>query len=344
MKNACLTAVLTAGCLVRVEAADRAEIVDVRRIWDKAPHCAFTDLIRHRNRWYCVFREGPRHAGESIGVGRVLTSADGVEWDSAAILAAEGDVRDPKISVTPDDRLMVVAGCCQYRRETGREYSPGQPYQTLAWFSRDGTTWEPPREIGDPGWWLWRVTWHAGRCYGFAKTADFACRLYRGDAEARTALWSDNVFGAGSKQKGSEASLLFLADGQALCVMRGKDAAGGDDAKASLGRSHPPYKEWTWQPLEMRIGGPQVAAMPDGRIVVAGRFYGKPREARLWWLDPASGRLDHFLTLSQESDSSYCGLVFHEKLLWVSYYSGTKQTAAVYLARVKLPPRDGRND
>lgn len=327
-----------AGCVGGVQAADRAEIVDVRKIWDKAPHCAFTDLIRHRDRWFCVFREGPGHGGETIGIGRVLTSENGLDWESAAALTAEGDVRDPKLSVTPNGRLMIVAGVRQYRREAGRAYPPGMPCQTLAWFSLDGKNWEMPREIGDPGWWLWRVTWHQGSFYGMGKNDDYACRLYRGDGDGQTAIWSENVFGAGSKQLGSEASLLFLADGQALCVMRGKDAAGGDDAKALLGRSNPPHKEWAWQPLETRIGGPHLAAMPDGRIVVAGRYYGKTRETRLWWLDPASGRLDHFLTLSQDYDASYCGLVFHDGLLWVSYYSGTKQKAAIYLARVKLPP------
>jgi hypothetical protein len=31
-------------------------------------------------------------------------------------------------------------------------------------------------------------------------------------------------------------------------------------------------------------------------------------------------------------------LVFHDGLLWVSFYSGTKKNTAVYLATVRLPP------
>lgn len=31
-------------------------------IWDAAPHNAFTDLIRWKNRWYCASREGTAHS------------------------------------------------------------------------------------------------------------------------------------------------------------------------------------------------------------------------------------------------------------------------------------------
>ncbi len=334
-----MAAIIASGALASGGAEPGAERVSVRKIWDAAPHNAFTDLIRFQGRWYCVFREGPVHASESIGAGRIIASADGIHWESVATLKADGDVRDPKLCLTPDGRLMATAGASLYRRQPGRSYPRGEPYQTLAWYSRNGTEWDGPAEIGDPGWWIWRITWREGAFYGIGKPADFASpRLYRGTEDARPAVWSENMFGAGSDRRGSEASLLFLADGRALCVMRGKDAAGGDDAKAMLGRSNPPYKEWEWQSLEFQIGGPHLAVMPDGRIVVAGRYYGKPRETRLWWLDPTSGRLDHFLTLSKDYDASYCGLVFHDGLLWVSYYAGTKQKAAIYLAKVNLPP------
>jgi len=52
-------------CLLSVTAkADDTsglQLVEARRIWGKAPHNAFTDLIRFKDRWYCVFREGKGH-------------------------------------------------------------------------------------------------------------------------------------------------------------------------------------------------------------------------------------------------------------------------------------------
>ena len=46
----------------------------------------------------------------------MLESADGKAWTSVALIAEEGiDLRDPKLSITPDDRLMIVAGGSVYQ-------------------------------------------------------------------------------------------------------------------------------------------------------------------------------------------------------------------------------------
>src|SRR5690606_6849374 len=88
----------------------KAEIVSVEKIWDRAPHNAFTDLIRWRDQWYCAFREGKGHAGDR-GVLRILTSKDGDNWEPAAVLSDDVyDLRDANLSITVDNRLMAVGG------------------------------------------------------------------------------------------------------------------------------------------------------------------------------------------------------------------------------------------
>ena len=135
-------------------------IVSVTRIWDGGAHNAFTDLIRWRDRWYCTFREGDAHVGGDGRI-RVLVSTDGERWTSAALVGETGiDLRDPKLSITPDDRLMIVAGGSVYE---GKRYLGRQP---RVMFSRDGTTWSDPERVLEEGDWLWRVTWHDGRAYG----------------------------------------------------------------------------------------------------------------------------------------------------------------------------------
>ena len=62
-------------------AEDSIKLVEVKKIWDRAPHNAFTDLIRFQDRWFCVFREGKNHVSPD-GALRVLTSPDGVKWES----------------------------------------------------------------------------------------------------------------------------------------------------------------------------------------------------------------------------------------------------------------------
>ena len=55
------------------------EVIEVKKIWDKAPHNAFTDLIRWNDRFCCVFREGRGHACTD-GKTRVLKSNNAETW------------------------------------------------------------------------------------------------------------------------------------------------------------------------------------------------------------------------------------------------------------------------
>jgi hypothetical protein len=62
----------TLATIVQAEDPGGLQLVESRRIWDKAPHNAFTDLIRFKDRWYCVFREGKGHVSPD-GALRVIT-------------------------------------------------------------------------------------------------------------------------------------------------------------------------------------------------------------------------------------------------------------------------------
>src|SRR5262245_44914769 len=97
---------ISAGKSTRAgQAAPR--LLVVRKIWDAAPHNAFTDLVRFQGGWYCAFREGQAHVSPD-GALRVITSRDGERWESAARITWDnGDLRDAKLSITPDGRLML---------------------------------------------------------------------------------------------------------------------------------------------------------------------------------------------------------------------------------------------
>src|SRR5215210_8523060 len=66
-------------------------LVAVEKIWDQAPHNAFTDLIRFNDRWVCAFREAPAHKG---GVKdsriRVIELSNTKAWTSV------GELNDPR--------------------------------------------------------------------------------------------------------------------------------------------------------------------------------------------------------------------------------------------------------
>lgn len=303
--------------------------VEVRKIWDQAPHNAFTDLARFQGRWYCVFREGTAHVSPD-GALRVIASADGDRWESVALFrSATADLRDAKFSVTPDGVLMLNAGAALHPPAPAR-------HRSLAWFSSDGTSWAGPVEIGEPDVWIWRVVWHKRKAYGlgYSTAEEKFTRLYISRDGRKYGTWVERLFEADYP---NEASMLFLGDGTALCLLRRDGAA----ATAQLGFARPPYRHWRWKNLAVRIGGPHLLRLPGGRIVAAVRLYGGEPigQARtsLCWVDPAAGTLTEFLALPSGGDTSYAGLVFHDSLLWVSYYSSHEHKASIYLARIKFP-------
>lgn len=323
---ALLVAAATASEERALEPADTGEarLVSVQRIWDRAPHNAFTDLVYFKRRWFCVFREGASHASPD-GAVRVITSAEGTHWESCArITAANADLRDPKIVETPDHRLMLT---------TAAAMRPPAPFshQTLACFSRDGRHWGDPVKIGDPNLWLWRITWHGGTAYsvGYDTAGERFARLYASaDGRIFQAL-VDRLFDQGSP---NESALVFLKDGTGLCLLRRDGPAGS----AQLGVARPPYRTWRWQDLGQRLGGPNLLALPDGRLVVAARVYAPAARTALLWLDPHSDRLRECLALPSGGDCSYPGLAWHDGLLWVSYYSSHAGKASIYLAKIRF--------
>lgn len=307
-----------------IVAADKPQLVSVAKIWDKAPHNAFTDLVRFQDKWFCVFREGKGHVSPD-GALRVIASVDGKEWGSAALIQSpNSDLRDAKITVTPDGRLMLAGAEALHDKAK-------KTHQSLVWFSRDGRTWTERHDIGDPDFWLWRVTWHKDRAYGigYGCGKDQSVRLYSSTDGKKFDTVVERLFDAGYP---NETSLVFDGD-TCHCLLR-RD---GKPATGMLGVARPPYVKWEWKDLGVKIGGPHLIRLPDGRYLAAVRLYDGKHRTSLCWLGPEMGKLTECLKLESGGDTSYAGLVWHDDLLWVSYYSSHEGKTSIYLAKVKLP-------
>ena len=106
------------------EGADTS--VPAEMIWEEGVHNAFGDIIRFKNNYYVSFREGINHVGsENNGKVRIIRSRDGKKWESAALLQIDGiDLRDPKISVTPENKIMVTMAGAVFKEGMAQQLFP----------------------------------------------------------------------------------------------------------------------------------------------------------------------------------------------------------------------------
>ncbi len=325
--------------------AEEPKLLEAVKIWDQGKHNAFTDLIRWREKWYCAFREADAHVGGD-GKLRVLESADGKTWQPVGLVEEEGiDLRDPHLSITPDDRLMMVGGGSVYK---GTKTIMGR--QPRVTFSKDGRVWTAPQRVLTEGEWLWRVTWNAGKCYGISYNASARTTQEAQDAakenkpvSSEPAEWklklvvSDDgitykiISHLGVPGHPNESTLRFMPDGELLAMVRRE----GGDKMGWIGSSKPPYKDFSWTETKHRFGGPNFLRLPDGNLWATSRLSNPKAQTTLARM--TSKTYEPVLTLPSGGDTSYAGMVWHDGLLWVSYYSSHEGKSSIYLAKVEVP-------
>ena len=304
----------------------------VEQIWSNGQHCAFTSLIEFKGMYYCSFREGFSHIfdenGNAEGKIRILASRNGKKWESVALIGKEGyDLRDPKLSVTPDGRLMVSLGGSIYREKKLVDA------HSHVMFSEDGKTFtEPvpvvidPRVKGDLNW-IWRVTWHKGVGYGMSyDREDSISLLSTTDGINYSLIKTESMEGFPN-----ETTIRFGKDDSMRMIIR-RDKG---DKKAKLAVSRPPYTEWGYVDLPMYVGGPDF--IHTDKISVAGGRWMEDRTRPRTVLSTNFFLGGPEMTLPSGGDNSYPGLLVVGDELWVSYYS-THETpkASIYLAKIPI--------
>lgn len=313
--------------------------VQISMIWNQGKHNAFTDLVRFQGAFYCSFREGTGHVPGNHGKDgqvRILRSVRGKKWRSVALLSAPGiDLRDPKLSVTPDGRLMVIMGGTDYDGTTMRKRVPH-----VAYSGKSGKSFSAPAPVVvdesiRTDWdWLWRVTWQGTSGYGViyqAQEGDWGLHLVKTqDGKHYESVHSFEIGG-----KPNEATIRFSPSGEMYMVLRRE----GADRKGYLGRSQAPYTDWQWEDLGFRLGGPDMILLPDGRCVLGSRVYEEGRYATALFQRNAAGHFEEWVRFPSGGDTSYPGLCWTGKELWVSYYSshegaGHEDQTWIYLARL----------
>jgi hypothetical protein len=298
-------------------------IESVNCVWDKGAHNAFTDLTLYKGVWYCAFREASSHA-LSEGIVRILTSTDFIHWDEQSLLGESGfDFRDPHFFLPQAASLSLVLGATALHdgRYTGRHSRLYQLDSSNTWIFRC--------RIGRDGDWLWRASSFASCSYSVSYRLPSPRRwTVHFMASTDTLDWND-VCRLPVSGLPNECALAFKPDGTAVLLLRRERGK----AFALQGTAKPPYTRWKWRNLGVRIGGPQLIQLSDGRLLAGYRkIVGSDATTVLSWLEKDS--LHEAIELPSSGDCSYPGLVEHDGAVYASWYSSHRGKPSIYTAQI----------
>jgi hypothetical protein len=332
-----LLLVLPAAAQKPPPAGERADILTVRKIWDKSRHSSGTDIFRWKNLWYVCFRTGdtPFGAGGQV---QMLASFDTITWSPVSVISEKDvDLREPKLSVTKEDRLILFVEGVTYDRG---QIATKQPRVTT---STDGRNWVPLQKYLINGEWLWRPFWHEKeeRFYGASyhthpntpgpkPEKEWAIKLHSsldGKVWQLAALWP-TLTGLPK-----DCTTRLLPDGSMVALVSRE----GGDRLGMVGKSSAPYKDWTWQPLTVPLGSPNFIVLPDGRLIGASLGFGATPGAHVVLFELKDGKFEPLIELPSTADCGHPGLAWHEDQLIVTYHSSHEGgQAAIYFAKVRL--------
>jgi hypothetical protein len=313
-------------CSSTKKMADAEFKPEVKRIWATSPHSAFTSLVRFNNAFYVTFREADKHVGGIDGKIRVIKSADGNNWESVALLEKSTvDLRDPQISITPDKRLMLSIGGSIYDPQERMKLLGMNPQVSFS--DAAGKSFSEAEKVtvtpaGDRNW-IWRVTWHKGVGYGLSYVQNGLYLMKTTDGKQFERLNKLDIDGYPN-----ESTIRFDDKDQLYAMVRREQG----DKMGIIAKSAPPYNNWTYQKMSLRLGGPNFLFFNKGKNLVVGtRLWDEPGGPITGILiTDLDGKILKTFKLPSGGDTSYPGLQFHDGKLYVTYYSSHEEKSAIY--------------
>lgn len=343
--SACLLISLSATAEDRLP---DVEVQNVRKVPHNGEHNAFTDLIRWKDKIWLTFRSCPDgHMVFPTSKVVVMSSADeGKTWELEHRFSVEKrDVRDPHFLAFQGKLLIYTGTWYSGEGELPRDQYDLNKHLGYAVFTEDGQEWSEPHQLeGTYGHYIWRAASHDGKAY-------LCGRRKRNYSEDETGAGGTAIVESAMLQsedglnwrfhtlfqedRGNETAFLFEPDGNMLSVSRSRTNI------AVLGRSRPPYLEFSRVDLPEHIGGPLLAKWGPHTLVGGRRTTDNGPKTTLYWLKENS--LIPFAQLPSGGDNSYPGFVeLKDGRGLVSWYSTHekdekgKPYTAVYLADLEL--------
>ena len=302
---------------------DAQELFQSKIIWDKAPHCAFTSLLKYNNSLFLAFREGKSHVdrnGGDDGIIRILKSNDGENWNSIDEICIDGyDLRDPQLSVSPLGILTL--------NFVAATYADGHPTSYNTYFSEmKSERFGKPEMIRTPlqNNWIWRIHWYKGKAYGF-NYIDTYDLLSSDDGKVFSMIRS---FGLPGKSTETD----FIYDDRDFVIVDNRDNTTGLIGKGSIETG-----KIKWFDSKIQFVGPILFRVNPNTILFLASVYVTPRklEQRIYQLKGTS--LHHVASLPSSADCGYMGAAIYKKRLYISYYSTVEPgKVAIYISKIPL--------
>lgn len=286
------------------------------KIWESNKYCAFTDLVEYNNIYYCCFRESDGHLPSSVenyGKIRILSSSDGLKWQSAVLVEdSKYDLRDPKLEVTSDGRLMLLVGCSSFDNQGFFNFRKTKVAFSMSDLSELSNLQEiqlgKARQFNNL--WLWRSIWHEGKAYGVAYLPNNKSVLLKSiDGVNYTEVTQFEL-----PMTTNEAGIVFRSNGNMVTVIRDNNSNG------YIGEAEPPYDKWLWKPLNIGVHCPKMIIVDD-YIFLAIRNT-SAGSVSLQYIRPEDDlNINNLYNIPIKGDMGYPGIVNDGSNILISYYS-----------------------
>lgn len=323
----------------QLKAQPKSETIEIKKIWDSGGHNAFTDITYFKGKLFIVFREADGHIPNEDNTGngkiRILSSLDGEFWEPAGLLELNGiDLRDPKLSITPKKKLMIVMGGSIY---DSKELKSISTYVSMS--DPNGTKFSTPEpiildeRIKSDFDWLWRVTWYEKTGYGVVYQANVDGEKGKSKAylvSTSKGMEYELITELNVDGNPNEATIRFLSGAEMMIIIR----RGGDDQLGMMGTSKPPYTDWSWDKLDFKLGGPNFEIIPINKILIGTRVYSEDGPYTALLLGKKGEPFKEVFKLPSGGDNSYPGIFSIAGYVWLSYYSSHEGKASIYYGRI----------
>ncbi len=318
-------------------------------VWWDGYHNAFTDIINFNGYFYITFRHATSHGVGGRGKIYVIRSKDLKTWDLIKEFPAFPDSRDPKLFRFKNSLGVLFFSC----PADIKKYKEG--FKVYIAYSMDGEVFTDPIEIKNYGLCFWKIRNFKEKLFATAyerkkkKIYMFISEDGRNFEKVSEIIEEDGV---------NETDLLFEKDGKCFAVIRREDypIPKMSVSKASiLAISKFPYKRWECYPLNFIVEAPNIFKF-KGKKYVGGRIFLLPssppykvstfselevkeifltpigeirnidsfsfvRKTGILELDVENKKLKLVKILPSGGDTSYCGSIINEGILYLSYYS-----------------------